>query len=639
MVLAGSVMLLPTSTAAASLTGRQLASPSRIGAAPRLPKGAKALDPLLLTTKLHVEVVLQPRDPVALARFANAVSTPGSRLYRHYLARDQFPEVFGPTRTEVAEVEGVLRADGLQPGVLSADRLSIPVTATAEHLGRAFSTNFRRYKMQSGRIAFANTSAPLFPGDVVRLVQGVIGLDDLYLPHSLGLVAEPAHSAPGFGPLVGTGGPQPCTAAAEAGGYYSSYTANQLASAYRFSSLYGAGDEGAGISVALFELEPNLSSDISAYQSCYGTSANVTYTEIDSGPGTGAGSGEAALDIEDVIGLAPKVNIDVYQGPNDGTGPYDTYSAIVSADRAQVISTSWGVCEPDASSFVAAEDVLFEQAASQGQSLFAAAGDSGSEDCSGGSGPASLAVDDPASQPFVTGVGGTTLSSLGPPPTESVWDDPSTGAGGGGISASWTMPSYQADAASSLHVINSNSSGDPCAAGAGLYCREVPDVSADADPFTGYVIYYAGLWIGTGGTSAAAPLWAALTALVDASSSCASTPIGFANPALYTVAGSSSFSSAFQDVTDGNNDFEGSNLGLYPAGTGYDMATGLGTPDASALAPLLCTSAAPSVSTAAATDVSTTSASLQGTVNSNRTATTYYFEYGTTLLTDRPPPR
>ena len=103
----------------------------------------------------------------------------------------------------------------------------------------------------------------------------------------------------------------------------------------------------------------------------------------------------------------------------------------------------------------------------------------------------------------------------------------------------------------------------------GTYCREVPDVSADADPYTGYLIYYTGTgtygdeWQGIGGTSAAAPQWAALMALINADSACAGTPIGFANPALYTVAGSSSYSSALHDITVGNNDYRGTNRGLY----------------------------------------------------------------------------
>src|SRR5580658_6984282 len=149
------------------------------------------------------------------------------------------------------------------------------------------------------------------------------------------------------------------------------------------------------------------------------------------------------------------------------------------------------------------------------------------------------------------------------------------------------MPTYQSGAPASLNVINSHSSGTQCKAASGTYCREVPDVSADADPYSGYVIYYDGSWTGIGGTSAAAPLWAAFTALTDASSTCAGTAIGFANPKLYSAA-AANYSANFNDITSGNNDYTGTNSGLYPSGTGYDMASGLGTPNGASLPAALC---------------------------------------------------
>ncbi|MGO9342830.1 MAG: hypothetical protein ACLP6E_09970, partial [Acidimicrobiales bacterium] len=377
---------------------------------------------------------------------------------------------------------------------------------------------------------------------------------------------------------------------------YGAYTANQLASAYDFSALYDDNDLGSRQTVAIFELEPNETSDISAYQTCYGTSASVIYTQEDGGAGTGYGSGEAALDIEDVIGVAPDAAVDVYQAPNDETGLYDNYSAIVSADTAKVVSTSWGLCEPivedEESGLLGEENTLFEDAASQGQSVFAAAGDDGSTACYPANGSDSLSVSDPASQPYVTAVGGTTLSDIGPPPTQTVWNDSDVdgGAGGGGISEIWDMPSYQSGAPSSLNVINTNSSGSPCGATVGSYCREVPDVTADADEYTGYVVYFDGGWTAIGGTSAAAPLWAGYRALVDASTACESAPVGFANSDLYKIAGSL-YSTTFRDITSGNDDYTPSGYtgDLYPAGAAYDMASGLGSPIGGPLATALCT--------------------------------------------------
>ena len=152
----------------------------------------------------------------------------------------------------------------------------------------------------------------------------------------------------------------------------------------------------------------------------------MSYIKVDSGSGTGPGEGEAALDIENVIGLAPRASIDVYQGPNTNIGPLDVYNSIINQDRAKIISTSWGICEAQLGGRAVAsvEANMFEQAAAQGQTVVAAAGDDGSTDCTnrGGEPLGTLAVDDPGSQPYVTSVGGTSLSPLGPPPSETVWN-------------------------------------------------------------------------------------------------------------------------------------------------------------------------------------------------------------------------
>jgi subtilase family serine protease len=584
-LLGGAVLGIPSAMAASG-------GSKRVGAAPRYPSGARSVGTLSTSARIPILVALSPRDPSALARYAAAVSEPGSSLYRHFLTVAEFRARFAPTNQQIAAVEASLRSHGLAPGSVTANGLLIPVSASAGRLASALGTSFAQVKLRSGGTAFANTRAPQFDTSVASLIQGVIGLDTLTHPHALSLDlphVSGAHSRLAVAhATAATGGPQPCAAASSAAPGQDAYTANEIAGAYNFNSLYGAGDEGAGIKVALFELEPNSTSDVAAYQSCYATSAAVTYVKEDGGAGSGYGQGEAALDIEDVIGLAPQASVDVYQAPNSNTGLIDNYTAIVDNDTDKVVSTSWGECESSSGSTIINEEgTLFEQAATQGQTIFAAAGDDGSTDC----GTSSLAVDDPASQPYVTGVGGLHMSTTSYPPTESVWNDSTTatGAGGGGVSISHAMPSYQSGAPSSLNVINSHSSGSQCGAPSGSYCREVPDVSADADPYTGYLIYYEGSWTGIGGTSAAAPLWAAFTALVDASSSCAGKSIGFANPLLYNAA-ASAYSSDFTDVTSGNNDYTPDLYagGLYPAGTAYDMASGLGSPDGATLPATLC---------------------------------------------------
>ena len=586
---------LPASIAGAAPAGpvAAAATPARVrlGSPPKHPGRSKVVGALATGTELPVTVTLKPRDPAGLAAYAAGVSTPGSPIYHHYLSVSGFRDRFGPTAQDVAGVESSLAAQGLRPGPVSANGLAIPVSATAGELGHAFSLSFQKVSLESGRTAFANTQAPQFSASVAGNVQGVIGLNSLAVPHPQGIRTDVGR---GRNPRalkanVVTGGPQPCSTAASTASGQGVHTADQIASAYRFSSLYADGDKGAGQTIALFELEPNLTSDVATYQSCYGTTTSVKYVKVDGGAGVGPGGGEAALDIEDVIGLAPQANVVVYQGPNTNPGAYDTYSKIISQDTAKVVSTSWGMCESGEASIIASESTLFQEAVTQGQSVFASSGDSGSEDC--GTGDNSLAVDDPASQPDVTGVGGTTMPTLGPPPKQTVWNN-NSGATGGGISSIWPMPTYQSGAPASLHVINSQSSGSPCSTTTGSYCREVPDVSADADPDTGYLIYWQGGWTGIGGTSAAAPLWAAFTALVNASSGCNGTPIGFANPVLYEAA-ANAYSTEFSDVTSGDNDLTDSNGGSFPAGKGYDMATGLGTPIGSTLPATLCNGGTP----------------------------------------------
>ena len=189
---------------------------------------------------------------------------------------------------------------------------------------------------------------------------------------------------------------------------------------------------------------------------------------------------------------------------------------------------------------------------------------------------------DPGTQPFATSVGGTELTSVTPKRVEAAWNETLNsltgvpeGAGGGGISQVFPMPSWQ----KGRGVVNRYSSGTSCDAPAG-YCREAPDVSAAADWMHGYIIYYEGTWQGYGGTSAAAPFWAGLTALIDARSS--SHRLGLLAPLLYKLVAAGRHD--LNDITTGNNDYSTADNGEYPATPGYDLATGLGSPIASGLA-------------------------------------------------------
>ena len=626
------------STAAAAVTLAVAGAPAlaagrevRLGSAPQLPSGTTLVAGSASVQTMQITVALAPRDPTALLNYADGVGQASSRDYRRYLTPSQFRARFAPRREALIKVEEELRQHGLKPGSVTGNGLAIHVRASSAAIEHAFDIELVRVRLASGRDAVYNDQGPAVDADVAPLVQAVIGLSSLAEMERLDVshtTADTRNNASGSSVYrtssahIATGGPQPCLKASEVAPGQGAYTADQIATAYGFSGVYATGDQGSGVTIGAYELEPDALSDIAAYQSCYHTDTSVNYVKVDGGAGTGIGQGEAALDIEQLIGLAPKAKILVYQGPNNnsdnpGTGPYDTLAAMIGQDKVQVISNSWGECESlEGATDAHAEDTLLQEAATQGQTFVSAAGDSGSEDCwsppPGGNTNNSLTVDDPASQPFTIAVGGTTLTTIGPPPSESVWDDdnPSInysrfgvqqGAGGGGISSLWTMPAWQSAAITALGVINTASSATPCVAAAGSYCREVPDVSADADPLTSYLDYWNGGdsnthaesgWQGTGGTSGAAPVWAALFALADASSGCHGTSVGFADPTLYSLAGQSQ-STYFNDITTGNNDFtpSGNTSGSFAAAAGYDMASGLGTPRASALVPALCAQA------------------------------------------------
>ncbi|MET3807075.1 hypothetical protein ABIB25_004097 [Nakamurella sp. UYEF19] len=588
--------------AAAGMVGANTASadpaspsitPTAVGAAPSVPSTAKTVGVLPATTSIDATVTLKPADAGALESYATGVSTPGNALYRHYLSAAEFAEKFGAPSSTIAAIRSALLADGLNPDEVSANHLSIQIHGATSTFASAFGTSFKQYRLATGRVAYANTSAPKLAASVASGVQGIIGLDNLVLDHPqmLNKVKRSASAPMAPSPHVVTGGPQPCAAAVTAGPLNAAYTADQLAVAYQLPGLYASGSFGAGQVIAMYELEPNLVSDIAAYQSCYGTAAPISYVTVGAGSGTGAGVGEASLDIENAISVAPKASQLVYQGRNGGSGPYDTYNAIISQNRATIISTSWGGCEADRdAAYLGAENTLFQEAAIQGQSLFDAAGDLGSQDC----GDNRLSADDPGGQPFVTVVGGTKLTNpTATTPTEIIWNEraKSEGAGGAGISKFFKMPAYQSGAAAALHVINANSKGTTCAAPAGSYCRQEPDVSLVADPETGYLVYQNGSWAGAGGTSGGAPWWAAFTALTNSSPTCAGINVGFVNPTLYSVAGAA-YSANFTDITSGNTDYTGTAGGLYPTAVGYDIASGLGTPKGTRLASSICGGAA-----------------------------------------------
>jgi len=273
----------------------------------------------------------------------------------------------------------------------------------------------------------------------------------------------------------------------------------------------------------------------------------------------GGGRSEVTLDIELMIATAPAVTkIQIYLSPNTNALSLQMLYQIAEDNTAKSISTSWGIDENQISAaYKNSENQAFQQMAAGGQSFFAAAGDDGAFDA----GTRALLVDDPASQPFVTGAGGTTLklTPTGTYESETTWWTPDNRwGGGGGISLYWPLPSYQSG------VLGAGSKGSQT-------FRNVPDVAMNANPSTGYPIYLTGRWYVYGGTSCAAPIWAAFMGIVNQYRSANNfSTIGFANPKLYAVGMSANYNSAFHDITVGTN-------GYYHAVTGYDLATGWGS--------------------------------------------------------------
>ena len=586
--------------------GGAAVAPKRVGTAPHLPQGAVRTAAPAGDTPIDLGVQLAPRDPAALRTFVADVSTPGSPLYHHYLRTGQFGPEFGPSAATVDRVRADLKAQGLTAGKLSADGMTLPVHTTVAAAAKALHTGFTGFRTSDGRHGILNTAAPALPADAAPAVAAVTGLDTLaHLSPHLSSHVEQAAATTGAdtaAPHVTGRTPSLCSSvksALTANGYADTqdyWSARSLATAY---GMADQPDVGTGVSVGIFELENYGTKDVSAYQSCYGTKVSVSTVKVDGGPKEAAdttdASGfpvglESALDIEDLIGLVPQASLIVYQGPDAVSASdqdvLDVYRKMVTDDEVKVISTSWGACTADQSSaFLDAENQIFAEAAAQGQTVTAASGDDGSGDC--WPDPASdpnrgqVSVDDPAGQPYVLGVGGTSMTGSGA--TQTAWNndthsgsDPS--GTGGGVSSYFGLDSatgYQAGRQGPGYF-------DACSAPAGQTCRQVPDVAALADPYEGYLLTYdegtskAG-WYVVGGTSGASPTWAAVAAQADLDLGCAADgPIGFADPALYQLP-----SSAFHDVTDGDNIIPGETVqpaGLYSAGAGYDLTTGLGTP-------------------------------------------------------------
>jgi kumamolisin len=517
------------------------------------------------------DVALAQPHAAALTAFIASLSDTASPNYRDFLTPTQFAQRFGATAKTVASVTSYLESYGLRVGSLSTGRIILKASGSTAQIAHAFDAPVATVRLSGGTLAAQFEAKATLPASIAHDVVGVAGLSSVVPIGSNAIVNHDVAHAQGVTSCAGAndGAAATSTVPNNLGGY----TLQQEAELYSLDAAYANGDTGAGQTIGIYELGTYDPSDVATYYSCYGITTTPTTINVDGGT-TGAFSDEATMDVEQTAGLAPGAAIEVYGGPNTGSGPTDIYTQIADDDTATVITTSWGDCEVDPSNDPQAEEPIFEQMAAQGQTMIAAAGDEGSSDCNGitNNDPA---VDDPASQPYVTGVGGLTVTNI-TGPVETVWNDGTNsggGASGGGESQIWSKPSWQ-----SAPGITASET-----------MRMVPDFSVIGDPSTGFVQYFTGSaggfchrscsggWGTIGGTSISSQLAGGLIAV--AAQSCGVARLGFINPALYAM---DSAGEGFTDVTTGNNDLYGE--GVYSAGVGYDMASGLGSPDASFIA-------------------------------------------------------
>lgn len=447
------------------------------------------------------------------------------------LSREEFAATHGSQQSDLEMIARFAHDHGLAVTAIHPERRSMRVAGPADAVKSAFGTQLSYFDSPVGRYR-GRVGALTLPAAIAPLVDAVLGLDNrpIAKPHSR-RHAQPA-SAHALRPT-------------------------QVASAYNFPTTV----DGTGQTIGIIELGGGFrSADLDTYFASIGVKrpqvSAVGVLQGTNNPGVDQNAdGEVMLDIEVSGAVAPGANIVVYFAPNTDQGFLDaiTQAAHDTTNKPSVISISWGGPEVNwTAQAMKVMDAALQDAAALGVTVTIAAGDDGSTD---GVQDGHDHVDFPCSSPFALACGGTRLevTGQGAIQTEIVWNElPREGATGGGFSTVFALPTYQQ---------GSNAS-------ASSQMRGVPDVAGDADPTTGYEVLVDGANEVIGGTSAVAPLWAGLVALVNQQTG---KPVGFWNPALY-----GQLVSGFNDITSGNN-------GTQKAGPGWDACTGLGTPDAKKL--------------------------------------------------------
>ena len=489
--------------------------------------------------RLEVTVHLRTRAEHELSARVGEL-TRGRQHAHELLSREAFGQQFGADPNDLASIEAFARANGLAVVEASPARRNVVLAGTVSRLSDAFGVSLGQYAHPDGG-TFRGRQGPIYvPADLAGIIQGVYGLDDRPVARSHLRLLSDLERIPQL-----------------AGAPRASFSPIQIAQLYDFPS----GLNGSGQCVGIIELGGGFRvADLRTYFQRLGVpQPRVVAVSVDHGRNRPAGPGsaddEVMLDIEVVGAIAPAARIAVYFAPNTDQGFIDAISTAVfdTTNRPSVISISWGAPEVQwTQASLQAMDQAFQAAATMGVTVYCAAGDNGANDFPPGPGqqPGNHA-DFPASSPHVLGCGGTTITvANGAITSEVVWNDAGDGATGGGFSASFPTPAWQTGVQGGK--------------------RGVPDVAGDASPLSGYTVRVDGQDVVIGGTSAVAPLWSGLTALLNQN---LGRPLGFANPLLYGLAPSSG---AFHDITQGNNNG-------FNAGPGWDPCTGLGRPDGARL--------------------------------------------------------
>jgi len=501
--------------------------------------GAREIGPANPNEKVDVTIRLRSRAGKKPIVNAEAFTKPIAK--RTILSRKEFEQQHGADPDSIARVEAFAREHKLTVKEKSAGRRTVILSGTVAAMNAAFGVELKQFEHPSGR--YRGRTGPVhIPTELQDVIEGVFGLDNR------------PQAKPHFRRRHARAG-------ARAQAVSLSYTPTQVAAFYD----YPTGVDGTGECIALIELGGGYNpTDLSNYwnQLNLTKTPNVSAVSVGNGSNNPTGDpngpdGEVMLDIEVSGAIAPGANIVVYFADNTDAGFLNAITTAVhdSTNNPSVVSISWGGPESSwTGQAMTSMDEAFQAAAAMGVTVCVAAGDDGSTD---GVTDGQNHVDFPASSPNVLACGGTTLVASGNTITsETTWNELANneGATGGGISDVFPLPSWQANAGVPPSANSNHNVG-----------RGVPDVSGDADPTTGYVTLVDGQSGVIGGTSAVAPLWAGLIALINES---VGKPAGLVNPLLYQ---SASTAGDFNDVTSGNN-------GAYSAGPGWDPCTGLGSP-------------------------------------------------------------